>query len=123
MNGYSKVVAHVPRDGFETAIPINRTARLRYLRAAALDRDANIIGTSKILDMTNGTITEAALPVTSVNRPKKIAVQIYPVTSIAIEDDRSMIFLLALVLAACCLYYIKARRWVFRSFRSWSKLS
>lgn len=64
---YNRVVAIVPRAGFETSVVLEWPAR--YARAAALDADNNVIGSSGIVDVRLETVKEAAGPVTSVVKP------------------------------------------------------
>ncbi|KUI59957.1 hypothetical protein VP1G_07181 [Cytospora mali] len=67
LHDYNKVVAIVPRDGFETSVPLEYPAK--YARAAALDANHNIIGSSGIVDVRVETVKEVERPVTSVLRP------------------------------------------------------
>lgn len=54
LNGAGKVVARVPRSGFETTVPLgNLTASC--IRAEAIDGKNRVLGSTSILSLMNGT--------------------------------------------------------------------
>lgn len=70
--GPQKVVGIVPRDGFETSFALEYPAR--FVRAAALDAEWNVLGSSGIVD-TNGTVVFADVPpVTQVKHTGNIVI-------------------------------------------------
>ncbi|KAI1343726.1 Arylsulfotransferase-domain-containing protein [Xylariaceae sp. FL0016] len=70
LDGAAKVVAKLPRAGFETAIPVGQgpdaAAGARYVRVAAIDAQRNIIGASGIFDTLTGNLTAANYSITNV---------------------------------------------------------
>jgi hypothetical protein len=82
------------------------------VRAAALDGNAGILGSTGVFHLANGTRWDGATrPVTSVVAPGRL-VQILTITDVIVEDDTSMVVLLAVVLAGCCLAYFRTRKWL-----------
>ncbi|ROV91199.1 hypothetical protein VMCG_09357 [Cytospora schulzeri] len=67
LGDYNKVVAIVPRAGFETSVSLEYPAL--FARAAALDADHNIIGSSGIVDIRLETVEDTDRPVLSVLKP------------------------------------------------------
>ncbi|KAI1343487.1 Arylsulfotransferase-domain-containing protein [Xylariaceae sp. FL0016] len=67
LDGYSKVVARSPRNGFETFV--NVTSPNRYMRAAALDADSKILGSTDAVDMSTGEVIQVNGAVTGVDQP------------------------------------------------------
>lgn len=67
LRDYNRVVAIVPRAGFETSTALEYPAR--FARAAALDADHNIIGSSGIVNVRLETVKGTDKPVTSVLQP------------------------------------------------------
>ncbi|KAJ4387410.1 hypothetical protein N0V93_008002 [Gnomoniopsis smithogilvyi] len=68
--GPSNVLAIVPRNGFETSFSLTYPAR--FARAAALDADWNILGSSGIVDIANELVHADVQPVTSVKETKHV---------------------------------------------------
>ncbi|KAH9884087.1 Arylsulfotransferase-domain-containing protein [Xylariomycetidae sp. FL2044] len=58
LTGADKIVAWLAKDGFETKIPLGSTES-RYVRAAALDADHKVIGSTGIVNIDSGVVTKA----------------------------------------------------------------
>lgn len=56
--------ARVPRAGFETIIPLGHTNG-KYLRAAALDTNQQVIGSTGVCDTLSGKVTEVNTPISA----------------------------------------------------------
>lgn len=67
LRDYNQVVAIVPRAGFETSVALEYPAR--FVRAAALDADHNIIGSSGVVNVRLEKVEETDKPVSSVLKP------------------------------------------------------
>ncbi|KAI1266581.1 Arylsulfotransferase-domain-containing protein [Xylariaceae sp. FL1019] len=63
LDGAEKVVARLARAGFETTIPVG-SGNYTYFRAAALDTNQTIIGSTHIMNMITGNLTEANYTIT-----------------------------------------------------------
>jgi hypothetical protein len=66
VDGADKVVAHSNRTGFETAIQLGPNAVARYARAAALTSNGTILGSTPVIDLTTGAVTNVNYTVTRV---------------------------------------------------------
>lgn len=70
IDGERFVVATARRSGFETTltlgVAVNETALRRFVRAAALDLNGTVIGSSGVLDLVSGNVTDVDYNVTSV---------------------------------------------------------
>lgn len=72
LDGPNKVVARAKRDGFETALWVEKREDVRFLRAVAKDAHGKILRASDIFDLRDGSIKPGYYPVTNVDeRPKK----------------------------------------------------
>ncbi|CAJ2504482.1 Uu.00g118760.m01.CDS01 [Anthostomella pinea] len=65
LNGAANVVAKLPRSGFETVIPLS-PIEARYARAAVLDINHNIIGSTRVFDVAAGDIHATNYSITDV---------------------------------------------------------
>lgn len=63
------MIAIVPRNGFETSLALEYPAK--FARAAALDADWNIIGSSGIVDISTERVFREVRPVTGVLNPNE----------------------------------------------------
>ncbi|KAF5004220.1 hypothetical protein FDECE_9277 [Fusarium decemcellulare] len=54
LNGFDNVVAWANKTGFETAIFLGNRTNCRYMGAAALGKDGEIMGSTFVIDMQNG---------------------------------------------------------------------
>lgn len=63
--GPEKVIGIVPRDGFETSLALDDTST-RFARAAALDADWNVLGSSGIVDVATERVFDGVPPVAEV---------------------------------------------------------
>lgn len=63
----NKVVAIVPRSGFETSFALEYPAK--FARAAAIDADWNVIGSSGIVDIANERVFGEIRPIMGVLKP------------------------------------------------------
>lgn len=70
LDGPSAVLAIVPRTGFETSLALTYPAR--FARAAALDADWNILGSSGTVDVGSESVHAVVEPVTSVKEAKHV---------------------------------------------------
>lgn len=70
--GSERVVGIVPRDGFETSLPLDAYAR--FARAAALDADWNILASTGIVDIDTGRVFTEVPPVEGVKQSGSIVV-------------------------------------------------
>lgn len=85
MYDYDMVVARLPRGGFETVIHLGNTDA-KFFRAAALDADQNIIGSSPIWDLDRGNSTKAKRPIMAVQGIHEVVdLDEPPIELIAIE--------------------------------------
>lgn len=64
LHGVDQVVGIVPRDGFETSLALEYPAR--FARAAALDAEWNVLGSSGIVDVEKERVFGDPRPVTDV---------------------------------------------------------
>ncbi|KAI0484024.1 Arylsulfotransferase-domain-containing protein [Xylariaceae sp. FL0804] len=65
IDGVDKVIATLPRSGFETTVPLG-TDPPRYVRAAALDANHTILGSTGIFDTVAGNTTATDSAITAV---------------------------------------------------------
>ncbi|KAI0973627.1 Arylsulfotransferase-domain-containing protein [Xylaria arbuscula] len=63
LDGAEKVVARLPRAGFETVLPVG-PVRYQYVRAVALDANQTVIGTTDICSTDTGNFTVANYTIT-----------------------------------------------------------
>ncbi|KAJ3577319.1 hypothetical protein NPX13_g3248 [Xylaria arbuscula] len=63
LDGAQRVVARLPRSGFETVLPVG-PVRYKFVRAAALDVHQNVIGTTDIYNTDTGNFTVANYTIT-----------------------------------------------------------
>lgn len=68
LNGPDRVVARAQRDGFETALWVERRSDTRFLRAVARDVHGQILGASDVFDLRSGKTTPGKYPVTNVDK-------------------------------------------------------
>lgn len=67
LDGGHRVVARATRDGFETALWVERRSDTRFLRAVARDAEGTILGASDVLDLRTGRTAPGRYPVTNVD--------------------------------------------------------
>lgn len=72
MYGPDRVLAIVPREGFETSYALQYPAR--FARAAALDADWNVLGSSGIVDVGEERVFGDVRPVTAVKQEGSVVV-------------------------------------------------
>jgi hypothetical protein len=68
----TNTLAHVPRGGFETTIPLGHT-NAKYLRGAALDSNGQVIGSTGVCDTITGKVVEVDRPISAAGSTETMA--------------------------------------------------
>ncbi|ORY67735.1 ASST-domain-containing protein [Pseudomassariella vexata] len=66
LNGFKKVVARVPKSGFETSFDLGPNMKEKFARVAALDVEGMILGSTGIVQISTGRVSESNTEITSV---------------------------------------------------------
>ena len=110
MYRFDLVIARLPRSGFETVIQLGSTDT-QFFRAAALDVNHEVIGSTAIWDLSKGNSSEATGPIVADhNNSAKLGLETRPPlksTAVTSFEGWRLVFLfLTLVGLTCSLYYL-----------------
>ena len=75
IDSYQNLVVEAPRSGFETAIHLPANLSRRYIGAAAIAANGDVLGSTHVIDMENGLPVTIASNISSIRAPVKTPVK------------------------------------------------